>query len=57
MIDVITEIADYIDLGNGKHMTASQFLQFFLFTPEEQHNYVLQAERRREAQAFTSARC
>ena len=39
VIDVITEIADYIDLG-GKHMTASQFLQFFLFTPEEQHNYV-----------------
>ena len=39
VIDVITEIADYIDLGNGKHMTASQFLQFFLFTPEEQHNY------------------
>lgn len=40
VIDVITEIADYIDLGSGKHMTASQFLQFFLFTPEEQHNYV-----------------
>lgn len=40
VIDVITEIDDYIDLGGGKHMTASQFLQFFLFTPEEQHNYV-----------------
>ena len=40
VIDVITEIADYIDLGGSKHMTASQFLQFFLFTPEEQHNYV-----------------
>lgn len=40
VIDVITEIADYIDLGGGKHMTASQFLQFYLFTPEEQHNYV-----------------
>lgn len=40
VIDVITEIADYIDLGGGKHMTASQFLQFFLFTPEEQYNYV-----------------
>lgn len=39
VIDVITEIADYIELG-GKHMTASQFLQFFLFTPEEQHNFV-----------------
>ena len=40
VIDVITEIADYIDLGSGRHMTASQFLQFFLFMPEEQHNYV-----------------
>ena len=40
VIDVITEIADYIDLGGGRHMTASQFLLFFLFTPEEQHNYV-----------------
>ena len=40
VIDVISEIADYIDLGGGRHMTASQFLQFFLFTPEEQHNYV-----------------
>ena len=40
VIDVITEIADCIDLGGGRHMTASQFLQFFLFTPEEQHNYV-----------------
>lgn len=40
VIDVITEIADYIDLGGGRHITASQFLQFFLFTPEEQHNYV-----------------
>ena len=40
VIDVITEIADYIDLGGGRHMTAAQFLQFFLFTPEEQHNYV-----------------
>ncbi|WP_315362044.1 ABC-F family ATP-binding cassette domain-containing protein [Prevotella histicola] len=40
VIDVITDIADYIDLGGGKHMTASQFLNFFLFSPEEQHNYV-----------------
>lgn len=40
VIDVITNIADYIDLGGGKHMTASQFLNFFLFSPEEQHNYV-----------------
>lgn len=40
VIDVITAIADYIDLGGGRHMTASQFLQHFLFTPEQQHNYV-----------------
>ncbi|MCR4774175.1 MAG: ABC-F family ATP-binding cassette domain-containing protein [Prevotella sp.] len=40
VIDVIREIADYIDLGGGRHMTASQFLQYFLFTPEQQHNYV-----------------
>ena len=40
VIDVITAIADYIDLGGGCHMTASQFLQYFMFTPEQQHNYV-----------------
>lgn len=40
VIDVIREIADYIDLGQGRHLTASQFLQHFLFTPEQQHNYV-----------------
>ena len=40
VIDVISDIADYIDLGSGKHMSASQFLQYFLFTPEQQHNYV-----------------
>lgn len=40
VIDIITDIADYIDLGSGKHMTASQFLNYFLFSPEEQHNYV-----------------
>ena len=40
VIDVITEIADYIDIGGGKHLSASQFLQYFLFTPEQQHNYV-----------------
>lgn len=40
VIDVITDIADYIDLGGGRHMTASQFLEYFLFTPEEQHNFV-----------------
>ena len=40
VIDIITDIADYIDIGGGKHMSASQFLQYFLFTPEQQHNYV-----------------
>ena len=40
VIDAITEIADYIDLGSGRHLSASQFLQHFLFTPEQQHNYV-----------------
>ncbi len=40
VIDIITDIAEYIDLGGGKHMTASQFLNYFLFSPEQQHNYV-----------------
>ena len=40
VIDIITDIADYIDLGGGKHMSASQFLNYFLFSPEQQHNYV-----------------
>ena len=40
VIDVITNIADYIDVGGKKHLSASQFLQYFLFTPEQQHNYV-----------------
>lgn len=39
VIDIITDIADYIDLG-GKKLSASQFLQYFLFTPEQQHDYV-----------------
>ena len=40
VIDVVRDIAEYIDLGSGKHLSASQFLQHFLFTPEQQHNYV-----------------
>lgn len=40
VIDVIKAIAEYIDLGGGKHLTASQLLQFFMFTPEQQHNFV-----------------
>ena len=40
VIDVIRDIAEYIDMGGGRHFSASQFLQYFLFTPEQQHNYV-----------------
>lgn len=40
VIDVVSDIADYIDLGKGKKMTASQFLNYFMFSPEEQQNYV-----------------
>ena len=40
VIDVVRDIAEYVDLGQGRHLSASQFLQHFLFTPEQQHNYV-----------------
>lgn len=40
VIDIITNIADYIDLGGGRKMTASQFLNYFMFSPEQQHNFV-----------------
>ena len=40
VIDVVRDIAEYIDMGGGKHFSASQFLQYFLFTPDQQHNYV-----------------
>ena len=40
VIDVVTAIADYVDLGSGKKLSASQLLQYFLFTPEQQYNYV-----------------
>lgn len=40
VIDIVKDIADYIDMGGGKHLTASQLLQHFLFTPEQQYNYV-----------------
>ena len=40
VIDVVRDIAEYIDLGQGRHFSASQFLQHFLFTPEQQYNYV-----------------
>ena len=50
VIDVVRDIAEVIDLGNGKQLTASQFLQHFLFTPETQYSYVYKlsgGERRR----------
>ncbi|MCC8187793.1 MAG: ABC-F family ATP-binding cassette domain-containing protein [Bacteroides sp.] len=50
VIDVVQDIAEVIELGNGKKLSASQFLQHFLFTPETQHNYVYKlsgGERRR----------
>lgn len=50
VIDVVTDIAEVIELGNGKQLTAFQFLQHFLFTPETQHSYVYKlsgGERRR----------
>ena len=40
VIDVITDIADYVELGGGRKLSASQLLQYFLFTPEQQYNYV-----------------
>lgn len=40
VIDVVQNIAEVIDMGNGNRLTASQFLQHFLFPPEKQHNYV-----------------
>ena len=50
VIDVVQDIAEVIELGNDKRLTASQFLQHFLFTPETQHSYVYKlsgGERRR----------
>ena len=50
VIDVVQDLAEVIELGNGKKLTASQFLQHFLFTPETQHSYVYKlsgGERRR----------
>lgn len=40
VIDIVTDIAEYVDLGGGRHLSASQFLQHFMFAPEEQYNYV-----------------
>ena len=40
VIDIVRDIAEYIDLGQGRQYSASQLLQHFLFTPEQQYNYV-----------------
>ena len=40
VIDIVQDIAEYVDMGGGRHLTATQLLQHFLFTPEQQHNYV-----------------
>ena len=40
VIDIVRDIADYIDLGQGRHYSASQMLQHFLFSPEQQYDYV-----------------
>ena len=40
VIDVVRDIAEYVDLGGGKKLSASQLLQYFLFTNEQQYNYV-----------------
>ena len=50
VIDAVRDIAEYIDMDGGRKLTASQFLQHFLFTPEQQHNYIYKlsgGERRR----------
>ncbi len=50
VIDAVRDIAEEISLGDGRKMSASQFLQLFLFTPETQHNYIYKlsgGERRR----------
>ena len=40
VIDIVRDIAEYVELGGGKKLSASQLLQYFLFTPEQQYNYV-----------------
>ncbi len=40
VIDAVRDIAEYVDLGNGQRLSAGQFLQHFLFTPEEQYSYI-----------------
>ena len=40
VIDAVRDIAEYVDFGSGRHLSATQFLQHFLFTPEQQQNYI-----------------
>ena len=50
VIDAVRRIADYVDLGGGRHLSAMQFLQHFMFTPLQQQNYIYKlsgGERRR----------
>ena len=50
VIDAVRDIAEYVDMGNGEKLSAGQFLQHFLFTPEEQYSYIYKlsgGERRR----------
>ena len=50
VIDAVTRIAEYVDLGGGRKLSAMQFLQHFMFTPLQQQNYIRKlsgGERRR----------
>lgn len=50
VIDAVRDIAEYVDMGDGEKLSASQFLQHFLFSPKEQHTYIHKlsgGERRR----------
>jgi ATP-binding cassette subfamily F protein uup len=50
VIDAVRRVAEYVDLGGGKHLTAMQFLQHFMFSPLQQQNYIYKlsgGERRR----------
>lgn len=55
VIDVVQNIAEYVDLGDGKKMGVSQFLNYFLFAPEKQHNYVYKLSGEKNA-VYISAR-
>ena len=50
VIDAVTAVAESVELNDGRRMSASQFLQYFLFSPQAQHNYIAKlsgGERRR----------